>query len=83
MVIDHPVLARLGIDAHAIDQADASDESMRIATELQSHQLDLVREVLVQHRIVEDDITMDRGQNLCACTLIPATMSTAPCAGSD
>lgn len=63
-VIDHPVLARLGIDVHAVDQTDAFAQSVRIAAVWQPHQFDLVREVLVQHRVVEDDVTMRRGLDL-------------------
>ena len=38
-----PVLARLGVDVHPIDQADTLDEPERIATILQLRQVDLVR----------------------------------------
>ena len=46
-VIDHPVLARLGMDVHTVDQPDALDQTMRIAAVLQPHQCDLVREILI------------------------------------
>jgi hypothetical protein len=42
---------------------------VRVARILQPHQLDLVREVLVQHRVVENDITMDRELDLRASIL--------------
>ena len=63
-VIDHPVLARLGIDIHAVDQADALDQTVRVAGKLQPHQFDLVREVLVQHRVVENHKAIRRGLDL-------------------
>jgi hypothetical protein len=82
-VIDHPVLARLGIDVHAVDQADALDQTVGVAGKLQPHQFDLVREVLVQHGVVENDEAMDRGLNLPARAPIPAAMSAGLPAGSD
>lgn len=68
-VIDHPVLARLGIDVHAVDQADALDQAVRVAGKLQPHQFDLVREVLVQHRVVENHKAIRRGLDLRTCML--------------
>jgi len=41
-IIDYPILAALGIDIHAVDQADALNQTVRIAGILQPHQLDLV-----------------------------------------
>lgn len=63
-VIDDPVLACLGIDVHAVDQADTFDKPVCITGKLQPHQFDLVREVLVQHRVIENHETMRRGLNL-------------------
>ena len=63
-VTDHPVLAALGIHVHATDQANALNETVRVAAILQPYHLDAVREVLVQYGVIEHDIAMGRGLDL-------------------
>ena len=49
-------MVRLGIDAHAGDQADAGNHAVGVAAVLPAHQLDASAVVLVEHRVVEQDI---------------------------
>ena len=65
-VVNDPKLIQLGVDVHASHDADAFDDIMRIAAILPPHQLNLVREVLVCDRIVEDDETFGRLNDLTA-----------------
>ena len=59
-VVDDPVVARLGVDVEAVDQANPFDDAVGIATVLAAHQLDLGGEVLVQNRIVKNKIPIGR-----------------------
>jgi len=54
-VIDDPVFAALRIHVEAVHYADALDDAVSVAAVLPSHQLDLVRKILVGHGIVEHD----------------------------
>lgn len=54
-VVHDPVLPAVRIDVQTVHHAGALDQAMCIATVLASHQLDIVRVVLVQNRIVKDD----------------------------
>ena len=53
-VINQPEL--VGVDAHAIDQPDAGNHAVGVAAVLAAHQIDAPAMVLVEHRIVEQDV---------------------------
>ena len=54
-IVDGPVLAGPGIDVKAIDNTDTADQAMDIAAVLSAHQFDLVRMVLVEDRVIENN----------------------------
>ena len=56
-VVDDPVLLRQRIHVHAVHHADALDQTVSVAAVLTSDQLDLVREILIDDRVVERDAT--------------------------
>lgn len=57
-IIDDPELAGGGIDVHTGDHADAFNQPMGVATVLTPHQFDVLREVLIDDRVIEDQITV-------------------------
>jgi len=56
-VVDDPVLLRQRIHVHAVHHADALDQTVSVAAVLTSDQLDLVREILIDDRVVKRDAT--------------------------
>ena len=54
-IIDGPVLTGPGIDVQTIDNTDTSDQAVDIAAVLSTHQFDLVRMVLVEDRVIENN----------------------------
>ena len=58
------MLAAIRIDVQAIDHSDALDQSMGIATVLQAHQIDMVRMVLVDDGVIEDQAAIGRSNQI-------------------
>ena len=54
-IIDDPKLIQFRIHIHTGNNANAFDDSMCISAVLTSHQLNLMRKILVSNRIIEDD----------------------------
>src|SRR4051794_2928379 len=59
-VVDDPELIADGIDIHACDHANAFDHPMGVTAILPPHQIDAFGEVLVNHRVVKDEIALRR-----------------------
>lgn len=57
-IINDPKLVGLGVDINAGDDADAFDDVVGIATVLAAHQVNLEGVVLIQDRVIEDDIAL-------------------------
>ena len=55
-VVDEPELVGFGVDVHAVDQADAGNHAVGVARILATHQLDAPAVVLVEHRVVKQDV---------------------------
>ena len=55
-VIKQPELVGFGVDVHASDQADASNHAVGVAAVLVADQFDASAVVLVEHRVVEQDV---------------------------
>lgn len=74
-IINDPKLIQFRIDIHTSHDPDAFDNAMRISTVLPPHQLNVVREVLVRHRIIKDQKPFWRLNNLVLNTL-PSQLGT-------
>ena len=55
-VVKQPELVRVGIDVHAGHQADAGNHAVGVAAVLTADQVDAPAVVLVEHRVVEQDV---------------------------
>lgn len=63
-VVDDPVLPAVGVNVQAIDHADAFDQTVGVAAVLQPHQIDMVRVVFVDDRVVKDQATTGRSDDI-------------------
>jgi len=53
-VVEQPELLRVGTDIHAVDQANAFDNPVRVARVLAAYQLDALAVALIEHRVIEE-----------------------------
>lgn len=63
-VVDDPVLAAIGIDIQAIDHSNSLDQSMGVSTVLQAHQIDMMRMILVDNGVIEDQAAIGRSNQI-------------------
>jgi hypothetical protein len=56
-VINHPKLIRFGIDIDARDNANAANNTLGIATPLAADKTNFLRVILVQHRVIKENIS--------------------------
>ena len=63
-IIQEPELVRLGIDIDTGHDADALDDGFGIATPLPPHQFNGKGVVLIQHRVIKDQIRLRRRHDL-------------------
>ena len=69
-IVNRPELVQLGVHVHTRHHPDATDHLFRISAPLPAYQLDAPRVVLVQHRVIEHDVSI-RGQLDLALNLVP------------
>ncbi len=65
-VVNQLELIQRRIDVHAGHDPNTLDELFGIAAVLASHQFDRKGSVLIQHRVVEDDVALSRRHDLAA-----------------
>ena len=63
-IIDDPILAALGVDIQTIDHSNAFDQSVGVATVLEPNQIDMMRVILVDDGVVEDETTIGRSHDI-------------------
>lgn len=69
-VVDQPEIIGFGIDTETAHDTDTADQALRITAILATDQLDPVRKILVQYRIIEDQIT-SRGRYHLIADIVP------------
>ncbi len=57
-VVNEPELVGLRVDVDTGDDADTTNDAAGIAAILAAHQLDGVRVILIEHRVIEDDVAL-------------------------
>ncbi len=58
MKINDPVRINIGVDVNAVHNPDAFDQAMRVAAVLAWHQLNVMGKILVQHRVIKNNIAI-------------------------
>ncbi len=63
-IVNNPKLIQFRVDIYTGDDPYSFDDIMYISAVLTPHQLNLMREILVRHRVIEDDKPLGRLYNL-------------------
>jgi hypothetical protein len=58
------VSVNIRVDVNAVDHPNAFDRAMRVAAVLAVHQLNAMGEVFVQHRVIKNDVSVGRVNNI-------------------